>query len=308
MTVPAQLVVIPGFEKCWTTSLANFLITNRMCSSLVPKMKEPFIFSRHEFNGLSILPGVPVLDASQSYINNPNALDNLVPYNPKLILVYRNPYDRAFSAFRMYKLYMSMTTEKLNTLKRAAESNQFRFPKLDNARGMRDLYHFLLKDIVGITYYEKTKHYIDIEIDRILSMSFVERLDFEREFFESKGYFPYFSILVNSLFFRSTKFVTERFSAQNILPVSVHVDIDHYQLAIELGNFIGTTHKAQLNPLTRDFDISNQFEFYDASYKDSSNRTRYQTYFNNDVIQVNQLLSSHGCNMTMFDPQYMLSV
>lgn len=114
----ANLFII-GSQKCGTSTLYDNLI--KYDSIHGGKIKEKNFFSHkahwkegilgyHDlFPKVSILYKLPkihyFLDASPSYLSSKDAADKILKYNPeaKFIVMMRNPVDRAFSAWNMYR-------------------------------------------------------------------------------------------------------------------------------------------------------------------------------------------------------------
>lgn len=109
--------LIIGAQKCGTTSLHHYLCEHP--DLFRSKKKEIEYFSNDkkyktgnysyyhiQFPPLKYLPinGV-VFEATPEYIYNPKCANRIYNYNPsiKLILLVRNPVDRAFSAWNFYR-------------------------------------------------------------------------------------------------------------------------------------------------------------------------------------------------------------
>lgn len=112
---PTFLII--GAQKCGTTALHKFLSTHPQL--LRPKIKEIDYFScdiRFErglnyyhkhfyFKKSSSESNQYSFEASPSYFSRPNAAQRIYNYNPemKLIGIVRDPVERAFSAWNMYR-------------------------------------------------------------------------------------------------------------------------------------------------------------------------------------------------------------
>lgn len=302
-----QFIVIPGFEKCWTSSFAGYLVESGMCQLLWPQGKEPHLFSRHEFHGVCLTPGLPVLDGSVSYVTNPVALDRLAQAHAKIILLYRNPYDRAFSAFRMYRLFTSSNIQSAEVFATLKENYPTKEP-YKNLNWLLDSYELepLYRESMGEAAFKKLQHFLKPEIERLQTMNFGERLAYEINFSEKLKFFPFYSILLNSLFARATQFVVERFSPERILPVSVHSNIDMKKIAPLLAEFIGVPCPNPINELPNLFNLSNSISFHDSSYKDPAVRKQFGEYFDRDVLALGEILTNHGCDLRLFDTAHLL--
>lgn len=114
----ANLFII-GAQKCGTTTLFDNLVKHK--NIFGGNIKEKNFFSHEDFfkNGvdsyhnlypkLSIYNTLPknsyFLDASPSYLAHKEVADRIYKYNPnaKFVVMMRNPVDRAFSAWNMYR-------------------------------------------------------------------------------------------------------------------------------------------------------------------------------------------------------------
>lgn len=114
----ANLFII-GSQKCGTSTLYDNLIIYDSIHG--GKIKEKNFFSHQALwkEGVSwynnLFPKVSIfyklpkihyfLDASPSYLSSKDAADKILKYNPnaKFIVMMRNPVDRAFSAWNMYR-------------------------------------------------------------------------------------------------------------------------------------------------------------------------------------------------------------
>ncbi len=114
----ANLFII-GAQKCGTSTLFDNLVKHK--NIFGGEIKEKNFFSHEGLfkNGLeyyhkmypklSIFNTIPkisyFLDASPSYLSHKDAADKIFEYNPnaKFVVMMRNPVDRAFSAWNMYR-------------------------------------------------------------------------------------------------------------------------------------------------------------------------------------------------------------
>jgi hypothetical protein len=109
----APKFLIIGVQKCGTTALHRYL-------SLHPQIKPAVQKEIHYFNcdnrfgkGLDyyhsffpeIISGQITFEASASYLSSSLAVERIYEYNPeiKMIAIIRNPIDRAYSAWNMYR-------------------------------------------------------------------------------------------------------------------------------------------------------------------------------------------------------------
>ena len=134
--------IIAGFPKCGTTSLFHYL--KQHPEIFMPKQKElhfftqpqifklnkgpkdkvvkqPHIKSEKEYLGLfkSVKDEVAVGDASPSYINYPENFGMIKQYlnDPKVIVIVRDPIDRAYSNYLHLKRELRETMDFFRALK-----------------------------------------------------------------------------------------------------------------------------------------------------------------------------------------------
>ena len=109
---PGLLII--GAQKAGTTALFEYLSKHPRLKSANTKEINFFscdkIFSRGKSFYHSHFPGPAgkntfTFEASPSYLHNANAYERIYSYNPdiKLIAILRNPVDRAYSAWNMYR-------------------------------------------------------------------------------------------------------------------------------------------------------------------------------------------------------------
>lgn len=114
-------IIIGGFQKCGTTALHSFLSKHPKVIGSNPKEVDYFNFDVKFNKGVdyyhshfdhkpkfSKLRGYKYMEASPSYfteLNKGKTPERIYEYNKKvkLICLVRNPVDRAFSAWNMYK-------------------------------------------------------------------------------------------------------------------------------------------------------------------------------------------------------------
>lgn len=106
------LVLIIGAQKAGTTALFNYLIQHPTIEGSPQKEIHFFNstarysrgadFFKAHFSGL---PGKIFLDASPSYLASPAAAERIFSYDKsvKMIVILRDPVDRAYSAWNMYQ-------------------------------------------------------------------------------------------------------------------------------------------------------------------------------------------------------------
>lgn len=287
-----MLILIAGCEKSYTTSLAYFLVENDLCDYLCPGVKEPHIFSSKDNVALSVLPGRFVLDASQSYFPSPFVFGRLKNYNCRVFLSYRQPMQRAYSAWRMYR-NAGKGNKNLKAFKQGAPS---RFQAGRVAMNHSEVFRYMFgSDFSRIEkYFFQERHYID-------EMSFLERLDYERDFFDRRGDFPFFSILINSMYSLFTRRYLENFSSFELLPLTLHSDISSQGLGDKICDFIGSSRR-KFSQFPHAYKLSSGIDDCLEGF-DLASRERYVNFFNDDISLLSDMYARSGCDLSFFDPE-----
>lgn len=143
-------IIIGGFQKCGTTALHHFLSIHPKVVSSSPKEIDFFNYDNHYLRGPKYYHShfkkahfskKVYLDGSPSYMNDgnvENTCSRIFEYNPKMKVIcsVRNPIDRAFSAWQMYReryfngdhdwwvKWVEMRTGKVPNVKRRS-SNEY---------------------------------------------------------------------------------------------------------------------------------------------------------------------------------------
>lgn len=203
---------IGGMEKCGTTALASWLVAQGIAEYLVPGMKEPNFYARTDFAALSI--GSPYrhdawrLDASVGYALNPDAIARMPEHFTRMILCFRNPWERTWSAYKMKKAYALGHKDLRERVKKE-------FP----------LNHMELQDMMYFHYSSKLRKTIDFylaaECARFVEGDFLSRIRYEIDFFYVRGNWPFLSILGASRYRYALGNILEKFAPEDLFPVCV---------------------------------------------------------------------------------------
>ena len=148
----ANLFII-GAQKCGTSTLFDNLVKHKNIYG--GEIKEKNFFSHQDlfkkgldyyhnmYPKLSIFDTLPknsyFLDASPSYLSENDVADKIFKYNPnaKFIVMMRNPVDRAFSAWNMYRQMNLLSEQRKRILfddfvKGSSDDREKKFKKLIN--------------------------------------------------------------------------------------------------------------------------------------------------------------------------------
>jgi hypothetical protein len=201
---------IVGVEKCGTTSLANYLVNNKMAAPLVPNIKEARLFKKFRAliyknidRNLMMSNRVPLLEASVSSLEDPNYLQMIdqIAKEYKIIVCLRNQFERTVSAFNFYKSWnsekLSPTLQKKLLLeiayKNLPEENEY-----NNLQGHYIHSWFNCQD--QMTRNENSLDRFDRYIEEFNNSSFQKRVSYEIRYLNKENEFPRLSILSNSFY------------------------------------------------------------------------------------------------------------
>lgn len=209
---------IAGIEKSGTSSLADWLVANGLAEFRVPGIKEPYCYA---FGDVSISRGVTpagvLLDASVGYAFNPQAIARMPEHNTKVVLCFRNHFDRCFSAYTFYKAIAQRNENSIALLQT--------IPGLialmgdGNARNPESLFETTFQ-IMKLYFPAKSetlvRKYFEEQAGNICSQSFGERVQYEIGFFLRRRAFPFFSILGSGFFTHPLKNLLVRYKANDL--------------------------------------------------------------------------------------------
>lgn len=295
---------IAGIEKCGTTSLADWFVSNGIAEYRIPGIKEPYSYAAGDVSvnhGLAP-PGV-LLDASVGYSVNPKAIARMPEHNTKIILCLRNQFDRCFSAYRFYQAIARRDQSSLALL----ESAPVFFSLGDHEKNSSETFFEFFFHIYKLHFPTKTetalRGYFIEQADNICRQSFRERIDYEISFFLSRRSFPLFSVLSNASFTYPLRNLLARYQARDICLLTLD------QLATEdaRGKFV----KDLLGPDTRGNTLppvpslnttqGTQFNhakpnFHDREWDFLRNHLRH------DLTQFREVAASAGVSMRYVTP------
>ncbi|MCD5992141.1 hypothetical protein KDX38_00755 [Pseudomonas sp. CDFA 602] len=105
-----QNIFIAGFQKCGTTALADWMLTNGLVEDRVPNVKEPFLYANDDAHPVRIRTSdLPLLDASVGYAQDPGCVARLPEHDTHVVICVRNQFERLWSAYKMHKVLRSNT-------------------------------------------------------------------------------------------------------------------------------------------------------------------------------------------------------
>lgn len=215
---------IAGMEKSGTTSLADWLVSNRIARYLVPGIKEPYAYAENGTPPPPPLPGEIVLDASTGYALTPPAIEKMPEHGSKVILCIRNYQARCFSAYTYYRTTVRRDDASIALLN--AIPDLLALSRLDRQRIPPENFlfeHFfnIYKLHAPVKAAATLRHYYEIQARNILEQSFAERIRYETGFFLSRHQLPFFSVLSSSFLARPLKNLLVKYRPADIHLVSL---------------------------------------------------------------------------------------
>ncbi|XLY86640.1 hypothetical protein ACK8QS_13810 [Ectopseudomonas mendocina] len=214
---------IVGMEKCGTTSLADWLVSNRIATYLVPGMKEPYAYASQHFLPPPVRPGEILLDASTGYALNPETLKRMPEHNTKIILCVRNYFERCFSAYTFYRT--TVRRDKTSVALLSSIPDHLELSRADKHTPPEDfLYeHFfkIYKIHAPVKSAAVIRNYYELQARNVLEQSFAERVRYEIGFFLSRRQLPFFSVLSSSFLTHPLKNLLAKYRAEDIYLVSM---------------------------------------------------------------------------------------
>lgn len=242
---------IAGIEKCGTTSLADWLVTNCLAKYRVPGIKEPYsyAFGDASINHGLMPPGV-VLDASVGYGLNPQAISRMPQHNTKVILCFRNHFDRCFSAYSFFQTIARRDKTSVALLQTTPEWLDLLKDRDGAAHHPESLFEFIFqinKRFFPVKSEKVIRQYFEEQASNICSQSFQERVHYEIGFFLRRRSFPFFSIIGSGFFTHPLRNLLTRYQATDLHLLT----LDRLDTESARAEFVKDVlgHRASDNPL-----------------------------------------------------------
>lgn len=226
--MPTRLnLFIAGVEKCGTTALADWFISNGLAEYRVPGVKEPYSYARacasQGTDAGEQRSGV-LLDASVGYAFNPAAISRMPKTDTRIIVCLRNHFDRCYSVYSSWRVIAERGPDAarlLETIPVGSAAQYYGVP-------LDDRQSFLLNVLreMGVQYYPADQHSaVDNEILEqarlIAGQSFTERVNYETARFLNRGTFPFFSVLGSGFYSQALRNLLTEFEPQQIVLVTL---------------------------------------------------------------------------------------
>ena len=111
-----KYLFIGGMPRCGTSALASWLIGQELAENLVDDAQAPALYTRDDFKSVPRAAdsgrGLWRLNASSIYALNPHAIERMPKQSAKIILCFRNPWERAWSQYKVLKTQAAKEPER----------------------------------------------------------------------------------------------------------------------------------------------------------------------------------------------------
>lgn len=296
-----QFIFIIGVAKAGTTALAGWLVGNGLATYAVPGIKEPGTFLRTASNFVPYappLPGaLPLLDATPGYFDNQRAVSRMPEHGTRIALCLRNPFERAWSDYRMKKLLAQRAdgaTRFIERLHEAARATQPDSP---------DEWHEQRRELVlGSLPRSVARHveeHFDAETRRLVEGTFTARLAYEIAFFQSRQVFPHQPVLRFSFYYHGLRMLLDRYQPEDVVVLTARSLADPQRRAAMALRLAGAANAGP--PLESAFTLSDlDFDEPEPDFSAPSFGP-LRSMFAYDLEQTFELLADRGVATDLVD-------
>ena len=218
-------IFIAGIEKCGTTALSEWMVSNGLAEDRVPGEKEPFLYANDEPHPARARRGaLPLLDASVGYAAVPHIVHRLPEHDTRIVLCLRNQLERTWSSYKMKKLLAKQLLDE------AVPDEVFRYLKsfqtgVGTGRTPTEPWKPNPHRIIRKFYPRRSHHFVERyerqEMEFLRTHDFMERIEYELSFNLSRRTLPFLSILSASYFYFPLRNVMERYQPSDVSAISV---------------------------------------------------------------------------------------
>jgi hypothetical protein len=219
MTV--ENVFIAGMEKCGTTALSEWMVTSGLAEDRVPGDKESYLYASNEPHPARLTAsGLPLLDASVGYAENPAAIGRMPEYDTRIVLCLRNQFERTWSSYKMKKLARAKDEEVRNYWLSYQSGTGDR--RVIHEWGVSDeSIHRINKRHFPRRSHGFIEQYGSKELAHIETHDFASRIEYELGFYLTRRTFPLFSVLSSSFFYFPLRNLLEKYLPTDVSVISV---------------------------------------------------------------------------------------
>ncbi len=210
-----KYIFIAGMQKCGTTALAQWLVEQGFAKYLCSGVKEPYFYAPYNSAIYSPDAGGVYLDASVGYANSMAAIEKMPHYNCKIIICVRNQLERSWSSFKM----VNILAKGGEQTKKIAEQ----YPYLQRSRDVNGIDSVL--EIINFFFPRKSSAFVEKyfreEVERLTNSSFLERVNYEIEFFLSRREFPLLSVISDSFYYKPIKNLLQKYQPEDLVVLTL---------------------------------------------------------------------------------------
>ncbi len=221
-------VFIAGMDKCGTTALSEWMIANGLAEDRVPGEKEPALYVSDEPHPgkLRQAGNVPLLDATVAYSKSADYIGRLPEHNTKIVICWRNQFERSWSLYKMLKLtgkksapideyFLSPMVNRNASLEIAASAAA-------HDRFKRKTFFETLQPYFPRRLHGVFKGYVEKEMEHIFTHSFFERVEYELSFYLARRQWPFASVLAGGFFYLPVRMFLEKYLPSDLAVISVN--------------------------------------------------------------------------------------
>jgi hypothetical protein len=221
-------VFIAGMDKCGTTALSEWMIANALAEDRVPGEKEPALYVTDDLHPgkLRLAGNVPLLDATVAYSKNAEYIARLPEHNTKIVICWRNQFERSWSLYKMLKLFGKKSGPIddyfLSPLvnRNAAPGNADSAAAPDRIK--RRTFFETVQPYFPRRLHGVFKDYVEKEMEHIFTHNFFERVQYELSFYLSRRQWPFASVLAGGFFYLPVRLFLEKYQPADVAVISVN--------------------------------------------------------------------------------------
>lgn len=293
-----KYLFIAGMPKCGTTSLATWLVENDIAEYFIPGMKEPNLYSRSDFGKFPLPYGNGSkkwrLDASNSYGLNRYAVNNMPEHFTRIIVCIKNHWERTWSNYKMFKL-MAQNNKEWGEIARND------FPMGEGASWLE------LENFSETFFKSNTSNiiaqYHNLEKQRLLKSNFQGRINYELNFYFSRGIFPFYSSLWGSRYSLILRNLIEKYSPSNIHFVDISLLNDDAKRDRFTKNVLQSNCKT--SPITEKL-VGKNIKFNEEKPDFSSPDLNFlKSFFRHDLEDFERQIKKFGLTTDFIDFDYL---
>lgn len=218
-------IFIAGMEKCGTTSLSEWMVTNGLAEDRVPGEKEPCLYVNDEPHPDRNRKGkLPLLDASVVYAILPHVIQRLPEHDTRIVLCLRNQLERTWSSYKMKKLLCrsvvggDVSGDAINYFKSyQTGAGTGRTPANPDTTDP----HRTIRKFFPRRSHHFVERYERQEMEFVHTHDFMERIEYELAFYLSRRTLPFVSILSSSFFYYPLRNLLGKYQPTDVSVVSV---------------------------------------------------------------------------------------